>query len=312
MKYFKYLLVTLVTIYFLTAVGDYFYSKSIKEKPLFSGEVQEWNRVINGDIKTDLAVFGSSRAMIHINPKILKDSLNVEVFNLGLNGSKFKMQYYRFLTYLKHNPKPQIIVWNLDTFSFSHIDEVFQPNQYTPFMLFNYSLYRYLKEYKETNLLDFVLPFYRYRDQEYWKNELKKSAKEKVNKTGDFREKGFKSYNRKWNVNWATLKAKDADFDTDVYPLLEELIKRCKEEDIQLIFTIAPEYYKGQDYMLNRKEIIDKYQSTLKKYNLPLLDFSNDSISYQQKWFYNTTHLTDKGADEFTGQLARQLKQYTK
>lgn len=312
MKYIKYLLVTLVAIYFLAAIGDYFYSKSLKDKPLFSGEVQEWNRVNNGDIKTDLAVFGSSRAMIHINPEILKDSLNMEAFNLGLNGSKFKMQYYRFLNYLANNPHPKVIVWNLDTFSFSAIEEVFQPNQYTPFMLWNYQLYDYLKEYKDTNWLDFVLPFYRYRDQKYWNDELKKSAKEKVDKKGNFRNKGFKSYNRKWNVNWATLQAKDADFDENVYPLLEEVIKKCKEENIQLIFTIAPEFKKGQAYMLNREEIVNRYKSTLKKYDLPLIDFSDDSISYQQKWFYNTTHLTDKGANQFTSRLAQELKQYIK
>ncbi|MFV0175065.1 hypothetical protein NZD85_13220 [Empedobacter stercoris] len=310
MKPFKYIMVTLVAIYFLAGIGDILYSNSLKEKALFSGEVQEWNRVNQGDIDVDLAVFGSSRAMIHINPQILEDSLGVKTHNLGLNGSKFKMQYYRFLKYLDKNPHPQTIVWNLDTFSFSHIDEVFQPNQYVPFMLWNYKLYAYLKEYENADWKDYVIPFYRYEDQKYWKDEIQKATKEKVDKNGDFRLKGFKSYNRKWNVNWANLKAKDAEFDAEVYPLLEELIQRCQQENIQLIFTIAPEFYKGQGYMLNRDEIVGRYQKTLQKYDLPLLDYSDDSISYQQKWFYNTTHLNDKGADEFTRRLVTALKPY--
>lgn len=308
MKYIKYMMVTLVAIYFLAGIADIIYSNTLKDKPLFSGEVQEWNRVNQGDIDVDLAVFGSSRAMIHINPQILEDSLQLKTHNLGLNGSKFKMQYYRFLKYLENNPHPKVIVWNLDTFSFSHIDEVFQPNQYVPFMLWNYRLYTYLKEYEDSDWKNYVIPFYRYEDQQYWQTEIKKSEKEVVDKNGDFRKKGFKSYNRKWNVNWATLKAKDAEFDHDVYPLIEELIKRCQQENIQLIFTIAPEFYKGQDYMLNRHEIVERYKTTLSKYNLPLLDFSEDLISYQQKWFYNITHLNDKGADEFTRRLAHQLK----
>ena len=64
--------------------------------------------------------------------------------------------------------------------------------------------------------------------------------------------------------------------------------------------------------MLNRDEIVNRYKTTLKKYDLPLIDFSDDSISYQQKWFYNTTHLTDKGADQFTRRLAQELKQFIK
>ncbi|MBQ0147880.1 MAG: hypothetical protein KBS93_05420 [Flavobacteriaceae bacterium] len=308
MKFIKYILATLVAIYFLAGIGDLIYSNSLKEKALFSGEVQEWNRVNQGKIDVDLAVFGSSRAMIHINPQILEDSLHMKTHNLGLNGSKFKMQYYRFLKYLDNNPHPKTIVWNLDTFSFSHIDEVFQPNQYVPFMLWNYKLYTYLKEYENADWKDYLIPFYRYEDQKYWQDEIKKAEKETVDKNGYFRQKGFKSYNRKWNVNWATLKAKDAEFDADVYPLIENLIKRCQQENIQLIFTIAPEFYKGQDYMLNRNEIVERYKKTLKQYDLPLLDYSKDSISYQQKWFYNTTHLNDKGADEFTRKLARDLQ----
>lgn len=310
MKFVKYLFISLLAIFVIALIVDSYYSNQLKKMALFSGEVQEWNRVNQGDIDVDLAVFGSSRAMIHINPTILEKELKLNTHNFGLNGSKFKMQLYRFNLYLKHNPKPKMVVWNLDTFSFSHIDEVFQPNQYVPFMLWNYKLYAYLKEYENADWKDYVIPFYRYEDQKYWKDEIQKAAKEKVDKNGDFRLKGFKSYNRKWNVNWANLKAKDAEFDAEVYPLLEELIQRCQQENIQLIFTIAPEFYKGQGYMLNRDEIVGRYQKTLQKYDLPLLDYSDDSISYQQKWFYNTTHLNDKGADEFTRILATALKPY--
>lgn len=308
MKYIKYIVATLVAIYVIAGISDLFYSESLKKKALFSGEVQEWDHVNKGEINVDLAVFGSSRAMIHINPQILEDSLQMKTHNLGLNGSKFKMQYYRFLKYLDNNQHPKTIVWNLDTFSFSHIDEVFQPNQYVPFMLWNYKLYSYLKEYEDSDWKNYIIPFYRYENQKYWQDEIKKADKETLNKSGDFRTKGFKSYDRKWNVNWATLKAKDAEFDHDVYPLMEDLIKKCKEENIQLIFTVAPEFYKGQDYMLNRDEIINRYKKTLENHNLPLLDYSDDSISYQQKWFYNTTHLNNKGADEFSRRLAEDLK----
>ena len=310
MKFLKYFFITLFSAFIALVLVDVYYSNQLKKMALFSGEVQEWNQIREGKTKVELAIFGSSRAFIQINPNILEQDLKLTTHNFGLNGSKFKMQLYRFNLYLNHNPKPKIVVWNLDTFSFSHIDEVFQPNQYAPFMLWNFILYGALKEYKDTKLVDFIVPLYRYRDQTYWKDQIVRAKKEKLHKDGLFRDDGFKSYNRKWNVNWANLKAKDAEFDAGVYPLLEELIQRCQQENIQLIFTIAPEFYKGQDYMLNREEVINRYQTTLQKHHLPLLDYSTDSISYQQKWFYNTTHLNDKGADEFTRILATALKPY--
>ena len=93
---------------------------------------------------------------------------------------------------------------------------------------------------------------------------------------------------------------------------MEELIKRCKKKNIKLVFTIAPEFYKGQDYMLNRDEVINRYKTTLQKYNLPLLDYSEDTISYQQKYFYNTTHMNNKGADVFSEELGKDINKILK
>ena len=64
--------------------------------------------------------------------------------------------------------------------------------------------------------------------------------------------------------------------------------------------------------MLNRDEVIGQYKQTLKKYDLPLLDFSQDTISYQQKYFYNTTHMNYIGADAFSTALGKELKKYIK
>ena len=312
MKFLKYFFITLLSSFFALVLVDIYYSNQLKNMALFSGEVQEWNQIKEGKTKAELAVFGSSRAFIQINPKILEEETKLNSYNFGLNGSKFKMQFYRFNIYLKHNPKPKVVVWNLDTFSFSHIDEVFQPNQYVPFMLWNRDLYKALDEYKSTNVWDFILPLYRYRDQVYWKDQISRSKKEKLGKDGLFRKEGFMSYDRKWDVNWAKMKKKNSDFDFHDYQLLEDLIKRCKKENIKLVFTIAPEFYKGQDYMLNRDEVINRYKTTLQKYNLPLLDYSEDTISYQQKYFYNTTHMNNKGADVFTKELSQDLQEYIK
>jgi len=179
-------------------------------------------------------------------------------------------------------------------------------------MLWNFKLYGALKDYKDTKLVDFIVPVYRYRDQTYWKDQIARAKKEKLHKDGLFRDDGFKSYNRKWNVDWEKMKKKNSDFDFSDYALLEELIAKCEQENIQLIFTIAPEFYKGQDYMLNREEVINRYQTTLQKHHLLLLDYSTDSISFNQKYFYNTTHMNYKGADAFTKELAKDLKKYIK
>lgn len=295
----------LLGIYFTLSLVDLGYSHYLKKQALFSGEVQQWNEVKKGELKTDLAIFGSSRAFIHVNPKILAQKLDQKVYNFGLNGSKFGMQYYRFKQFLKYNPSPKTIVWVLDSFSFSKIDKLYQPNQYVPFMLFNDSLYQQLKPYPSTHLLDFIVPLWRYRDQSYWKDEVRKS--QKLQKEGLYRYKGFRSYNRQWSVNLDELPAKLADFDQHEYVLLDEMINRCEAEKIQLIFVIAPEFIQGQHKMLNRDLIINRYKNTLAHDQLPFIDYSTDSLSYKKSLFYNSTHMNASGADAFSKELADDL-----
>lgn len=309
MKIIKFFFILFFTFYSILICIDIYYSNQLKKLPLFSGEVQEWDKIEKGETNPELAIYGSSRAFIQINPKILEDKVKYTTYNFGLNGSKFKMQFYRFKLYLNNNVNPKIVVWNLDTFSFSHINSVFQPNQYAPFMLWNFKLYNALKEYKDTSFLDVVFPLYRYRNQKYWKDQITRSKKEKLNKDGFFRDNGFKSYNRKWNVNWEKLQRKPSNFNRVDFLLLEQLINLCNKKNIQLIFILSPEYYKGQPYMTNREEIIKYYKSTINKYKIPFIDYSKDTISYQKKYFYNTTHMNYKGADSFSLKLATDLKQ---
>lgn len=307
-KRLQQLAISFLVIYVILSIIDIGISRKLKEEALFSGEVQQWQQIGDGKITTDIAVMGSSRAFIHINPRILEEELNQRVYNFGLNGSKFGLQYYRFKLYLKHNPRPQTIVWVLDSFSFSKINKLYQPNQYVPFMLFNFPLYGELKPYSTTNVFDFILPLWRYRDYSYWKDEIAKA--QKLKEDGLYRYKGFKSYKRAWTVDLDKLQAKNAEFDTVAYTQLDELIKRCEKKGIRLVFTMAPEYIVGQEKMLNRQTIVDSYKKKLAGKKQTFIDYSTDSLSYQKKWFYNSTHMNADGAKVFSEKLAKDLKHY--
>ncbi|HAD78468.1 MAG TPA: hypothetical protein DCF99_02255, partial [Flavobacteriaceae bacterium] len=107
MKFLKYFFITLFSAFIALVLVDVYYSNQLKKMALFSGEVQEWNQIKEGKTNVELAIFGSSRAFIQINPNILEQDLKLTTHNFGLNGSKFKMQLYRFNLYLNHNPKPK-------------------------------------------------------------------------------------------------------------------------------------------------------------------------------------------------------------
>ena len=50
------------------------------------------------------------------------------------------------------------------------------------------------------------------------------------------------------------------------------------------------------------------YSHYSKKYQIPCYDYSNDTICFQKKYFYNASHLNRKGAELFTHQLVNTLQ----
>jgi len=50
------------------------------------------------------------------------------------------------------------------------------------------------------------------------------------------------------------------------------------------------------------------YKKFSNEYQIPFYDFSNDSISYHKKYFYNASHLNNIGSQLFTKELIDTLK----
>ena len=79
----------------------------------------EWNDIFNSKINADVLICGSSRAYVHLSPKIIDTILHIKSYNIGMNGTQFLMEYDRFRIYLKHNKKPKYVIQTVDFASFS-------------------------------------------------------------------------------------------------------------------------------------------------------------------------------------------------
>ena len=104
------------------------------------------------------------------------------------------------------------------------------------------------------------------------------------------------------------MKKYEAKLDPETIILFEKFIAECKKQNIKLIFVYAPEYIEGQIFTKNRGEVLSLYTNYSQKYNIPFYDYSNDAISYQKKYFYNTVHMNKTGAELFTAKLIDTLK----
>lgn len=286
-------------------------SNNLKNSNAYYGEFEIWNDIYNHNIYTDLAIYGSSRAWVGINPKILEDSLNLSIYNFGMDGHNFGLQYLRHKEYLKHNPPPKFILLAVEFSSLQKRKDLYLYEQFLPYMLWNQNIKHFTKSYNGFNTLDYHIPLIRY----FGKPSVLKKAYEQIvqNSTHtQYRTNGYKGIDKTWSNDLEDAKHKMNTFeiktDNSTTVLFETFLKECHDNAIKVILVYTPEYIEGQKFIKNRQELVNTFVNYAIDYNITLLDYSKDSICFDKKNFYNATHLNDVGAKLFSKKLAKDLK----
>lgn len=125
------------------------------------GDREVWKDIYEGKANCEIAIYGSSRAAVHINSKILENFLHKSAYNFGIGGQNFPLQYFEHNQILKQNIKPQIIILSLDSLTFVEKKSIFESNQFLPYLLFNEQFRKYFHKYNNFGISDFYLPLNR-------------------------------------------------------------------------------------------------------------------------------------------------------
>lgn len=286
---------------------DIYLSKGLKNTSLAAAEYEVWNDLFYNNISPEVAIYGSSRAWVHINPMIVEDSLGLSAYNFGIDGHNFWLQYYRHKTLLK-NTTPKTIIHSVDINTLKKRRELYNYEQFLPYMLWNREIYEATKNYEGFNIVDFTIPLARYIGKNKTLNAMMLR-----NKGKSIRTQGFQGQNREWNDDLKRAKTQmgsyTADLDNASVELFRQYIQECKSLDINLILVYTPEYIEGQQFVTNRSEIMTLLKGIAQENNLPFLDYSDHYLSMDKKYFYNSMHLNATGAEIFTRIMAHDIKQ---
>lgn len=307
LKIFYFALPLIIVSYPLDYVISYFLSQSNE----YPGEFEVMNDIYNSNANCDIAIYGSSRAWVHIDPEIITDSLSLKAYNFGNDGHTFDLQYLRHLEFLKYNKKPKTIILSVDIFSLQKGTGLYESDQYLPDMLWNINIKKFTSSYIGYNNLDYYIPIIRYLGK---REALKTSWEYLVNNSPKkkYRHHGFLGMDKEWNTDFEKVKAKQKTYVVKLnkqnIALFEIFIQECKRMKINLILVYTPEYIDGQNFVSNRKEVIGIYKKFSKLYNLKFYDYSNDEICFDRTLFYNASHLNKTGAEIFTKKFASALK----
>ncbi len=308
-KFIFRVLIFVIPFILLAYISDKTISGILKKSNSFAdGEYPVWNDLYNGEINSDIVIYGSSRALKHISPEILYDSLNVPAYNLGVNGHTLRSEYFRHTLLMKYNRLPRLIIQTIDVTSFEKISDLYNPDQFLPYMLNNTEMERGI--FNGFRHIDYHLPMIRYfGKKEAMLEVLKLVFAERLNTP--VRVRGYRPRDQEWTDDLKSAKQKmgllEVKSDSAIIVLFEKFIAECKEKKLPLVLVYTPEYIEGQKFVSNRADILSIYSILSQKYDVPLLDYSNDSISYNRNYFYNSGHLNKTGAELFTRMLIRDL-----
>ena len=281
--------------------ADYTISKNLR-KPTTSQMLSNWNNIYSGKIQSDVVIMGSSRAWVQYSPHILDSILGINSYNLGIDGSPINRQIIVYDTYRRFNPKPKWIIQDID-FGTINKRNGYRREQFFPYF-FDDSLKKAITEYEKYNLLETCFPIYRYAGY----NELVKIGLGLIKFGETDLVKGYSGKNKEWDGK--KFKEQKEIFyaqDSAMLSLFDKYLARAYSENIKVIFVYAPMYIGATEKVINIEGMYQMYDSIAQKYDIPILDYNYNPISYDTAYFYNAMHLNKKGSELFSIKLAHDI-----
>jgi hypothetical protein len=264
----------------------------------------------------DVLFLGSSRVHYSLNPKIIDSICNVNSYNLGVEGGDMYEFAMILASYLEHHSAPKYIFLNFDMHSFFGKKKIYNYPIYFPFANKNKTIKSYLKENRYYKIQYDYFPFLEFAD--FDDNSKGYFLKGLIGLTEisypDFQYKGYLSNtNVQITDTNIFIPQKDLSVSGLKFKCLEQIIQICKQKGIVLFFFYAPEFNKKyQNSILNKDQIFKIVDSLSKTNKISFFRDDNLHLSYNQKYFANTTHLNINGAQVYSTVFSYRLKKILK
>ena len=300
MKKFIFRVVIFGIILLISAfVADFVISKNLRKSTLEN--LIGWNEIYSGNLQSDVVIIGNSRALVQYSPQILDSILDINSYNLGINGVQINRQIIKYDTYRRFNTKPKVIIQNIEEITM-HISTGYNNDQFFPYF-FDDSLMMKISEYEKFNILEKYFPIYRYIG---YTNLILHGLGINEN-SGLYFNKGYFEIDRLWNGARIPESEQNHSQDNLALRLFDEYLAKAHSENIQVIFVYAPMYIARREKIKNIEGMYQMYDTIAKKYNIPILNYFYEPICYDTNYFYDANHLNKAGAEIFSIKLAHDI-----
>jgi len=314
----RFLLFILIPVPFLLILSGVVDSGLKKSRNFYYAE---WNDIFSGKVNADLIILGTSKAWVQFSPRILDSALNLNTYNLGLDGASFMSQQERFKIYLRTNKKPKYIIQEVGpSATFLNSNAPPANAQFYPYLQ-DSSIWRIYQNYLvpggplPTGFMMRYFPLYKYNNQLPLIKEglLAYVGKgEKATKYKGYEGKLLPFVSSFDTLNKSSKNTAPCRIDSESVYAFRNFVKFCSDNDIK-VFLVETPNYKALYPFLQKYDQFEKIVGDIsKQYNVPFLNYSKDSLSYHRDYYYNFTHLNKTGSELFSREVARDIKPFIK
>ncbi|MFK7832216.1 MAG: hypothetical protein AB8B52_02970 [Winogradskyella sp.] len=269
-------------------------------------------RLHAGSINADLIINGNSKSYLQLSPRIIDSVLNVNSYNLGIDGNDFVIQKLQYDLYEEKNTVPKIIIQTMDFASLRKAEgELYNYIRFAPYLGID-EVKETTKKYEGFSFIDYNLPLFKYSGKPL---EVIDGIFSSVNvhiATSNL-EKGYIQKDLTWDGSFDKFKETNKNginstIAKSTCDLFEEYIIECKRKNIDLFLVYTPVYHEFIPFDLDRQVLFDYLEAVSRKYDVPFLDYSEDELTFNKAYFFNSQHLNKKGSELFTEKLSVDIK----
>ncbi len=291
-------LLLVLVVFIDSALGRFMEFSYFKQK---KGKGYRITNVLE-NVKSDILIFGSSRAAAHYDPSIIEKATGLSTYNLGLGGQSI-MYHKAILDVILKRYKPKLIL--LELYEGMDFESGMTPYDRLSVLLPYCNKYPSIKKvveqrsyFESLKLLSKLYPY---------NSLLLRIIEGNLGylKTDDT-DNGFIPAIGYWNFPIKEKTQTQTNYNEDHVRLFYDFVNVCKQNDISLFVVISPIYQKSKDHFSFSQQICDSAKVHLHNYSSESVYISNN------KFFQNIDHLNAEGAKVYSEFISLKLNDWLK
>lgn len=296
----KKLFLKIVIFFLIVFVMDFAFGVVMKST-LAATKKGDWGRrnyIIN-ESHEDILIFGSSRAIHHYDPQILKDSLNMTCFNCAEEGNGILLYYPVILSILQRYT-PKVIIYDLiPKYDFLKYGEISSLGLLRPYSDRS-EVHRFIGEVESEEILKLSSKFYKYNSSFM---EILSQRFSSASLTAEqFSYSPLESELKSEPSNLGFIEGEGLDSTKFYY--LKKLVDLCNAKEVKLYFITSP-WYK-----MEYQDVYYPIENICKDKNVVFFNHNFDAkFNRELSYFHDAAHMSRKGAEAFSSVIAHEIKE---